>query len=715
MQFCGIISLPRQNFPGRPLLGGICGYMRKIAVIFFMCTLIARIMAGGMVWAQVEPRSVAAMRTETLLVIDGKLDEASWQTADIATDFTDYKTDRYAIEQTFVRILYDDEYIYVGFECLEPEPNRIQATERKYDRPLMGDDWVGVQFDTFHDQRSYYSFMTNTLATRYDSRSGLFGGGGRGRARGGGFDASWSCEWKVACTMAKDRWFAEMAIPIGSMHFVRREGATWGANFQRGEKGRQEESRWSYFPSRLSAARHFGEITNLNLAETKVSMQPKVEYYVSNTNRFNDGTQEFSTGVDVSLRLSSQMISTFTINPDFGQVEADPDTIELLDIERFLEERRPFFREGNEIFNSPVNIYYSRRFADIEGGAKITGHGKNWVFGLLDIQGEVNRGEDLQKGNYLVSRFIHNIGENSHIGMIGTNSQREDGTNRVGGLDSRIYLNEDTSITAQILSMCDSEGIRTDDHTDHRAYALESALRGGTKPWSWSITYRDISRGFRPDLSFIERRNIRGPSTWINFRKDYPEGPVKNFGARSSFTLYENNEEVTTIRDFNESIELTLRNELEFQYAREDEFHYPYQNRAHKFEIGYNKVDRWNSVSGGYAQGVFQEEPYDEFSLDKPIKITDRLTTSIRGNYRLCHPDGGAEEIWLWRWVTEYSFSEKGRLKLTAEDTSEKRNNLTLLFSWPVRQNIDFYFLFNDYQTDGVNECGAFAKVVYRF
>ncbi|MFC1782331.1 DUF5916 domain-containing protein, partial [Planctomycetota bacterium] len=403
-------------------------------------------------------------------------------------------------------------------------------------------------------------------------------------------------------------------------------------------------------------------------------------------------------------------------NPDFGQVEADPDTIELLDTERFLEERRPFFREGGELFNTPMNIYYSRRFADIEGGAKITGYGKNWALGLLDIQGEISREDELRKGNFMVGRFIHNLGESSHIGAFWTNSSRQDGSNTVGGLDSQIYLNTDTYVTAQVLTLRDSEGVETDDHSDHDAYAWETSLRGGTKPWFFSLTYRDITRGFRPDLGYISRRNIRGPSSWINYRKDIPEGPIKNYSLRSNFSLYENNEEETTLRDFRESFEITFRNELEFQLERADEFHAPYQNRSNRFEIGYNKVDRWHSISGGYSKGVFQEVPYQEFSLDKPIKITDHLTTTIRGNFRLSHPDDGdEEEEWLWRWVTEYSFSEKGRLKITAEDTSERRNNFTVLFTWPVREYIDLYVLFNDYRTNGIDECGAFAKMVYRF
>jgi len=98
------------------------------------------------------------------------------------------------------------------------------------------------------------------------------------------------------------------------------------------------------------------------------------------------------------------------------------------------------------------------------------------------------------------------------------------------------------------------------------------------------------------------------------------------------------------------------------------------------------------------------------------MRITERLLSTVNGNYRTIYPQAGGEEaIWLWRWVTQYTFTWNGRIKFTAEETSEGRHNLTALFSWPMKDNIDLYVLFNDYETDGQEVCGAFFKVVYRF
>ncbi len=651
-------------------------------------------------------RSMEAVRTDTPPVIDGKLDDACWSQANVVTDFTDYRIEQPAKEQTLVRVLYDDENIYIAFECMEPDPNSIVGIERKYDQSLREEDYVTARFDTFHDHRCTYTFGVNTLGTRYDARMGLFDYFD---------DDTWGCDWSAACTVEKDRWFAEMAIPIGNMLFDRKDAVTWGLNFYRSEKSRTERSYWCYRNSRARYPTEFGHLTNLDLAKVKLDRKPAYETYLSATSDLENNSNKLSTGLDMSMRLNSELTSAFTIFPDFGQVDADPDTIELRDTERFLRERRAFFREGNEIFGSPLNIYYSRRFLDIDAGAKITGQGENWALGLLDVQGKIEREDKALTGNYHVGRFIYNVGESSHIGGIWANSDRSDGMNITGGLDARLFFDSTTSFTAQFLGLRDSKGIETDDIIDHDAYGLYTALSGGTRPLSWRVNYLDISRGFRPDLGYIPRRDIRGPGSSLRYRDYFDKGIFKSIGAISEIHLYENNDHDTTLRDFIEGAGVGFHNEVELWYIRSDSFHAPYQNWYDRIRIEYNEdVDKWDSVTVSFAKGVYEEEPYKEYSLEKPMKITERLVTTFEGNYRV-KEENGNEDIWLWRSVTQYNFPWNGRIKFTAEQTSEDRHNLTMLFSWPMKDNTDLYFLLNDYEVDGEKVRAAFFKIVYRF
>jgi hypothetical protein len=662
------------------------------------------------VWAEAAStrngaKTVAASCPDSSPVIDGVLDEPCWAVAEVATDFIDYKTERPAREQTRVRVLYDDTYIYFGFECLEPEPGKIVAVERKYDQSLEGEDRVEIRLDTFHDLRRAYVFAVNTFGTRYDARMGLFQ-----------FDDSWGCDWKAACTVAEDRWFAEIAIPIGNLLFPRKDGVVWGCNFRRVEHGLQENSYWCYRNSQARYPREFGTITGLDLSNVKVDRQPRVETYVSSTYDVDEGSGEFSTGADVSIRLSSELTSAFTINPDFGQVEADPDTIELRDTERFLRERRTFFREGSELFDTPVSIYYSRRFQKIDAGGKVTGQGKDWALGLVDVQGDIERQGEMHQGNYHVGRFIHDAGEHGHIGGTWATSFRENGNNLTGGVDSRLFFDSTTSLTTQILGLSDSEGIETGGTTDGDAYAAYASLNGGTQPFWWGVNVRDISRGFRPDLGYVPRRDIRGPGSFLNYRQNLDSGSLKWISLGSEARLYENNDHDTTLRDFDESAGVCLRNEIELWYYRKDRFRDPYQNWSDRIVIEYNEeVDIWNSVSVGVERGEYELEPYVEYSLDKPQRINDRLATTVGGNYRQWTDREEDDTAWLWRSVTQYNFSWKARIKFTAEQTSEGRHNLTTLFSWPVRKQIDLYVLWNDYETGDEDVNSVFAKVVYRF
>jgi hypothetical protein len=203
----------------------------------------------------------------------------------------------------------------------------------------------------------------------------------------------------------------------------------------------------------------------------------------------------------------------------------------------------------------------------------------------------------------------------------------------------------------------------------------------------------------------------------MRYRENFEDGPIKTLRAISEVDIYEDNNHDTNLRDFVEGAGVCFRNEIELWYTRGDKFHAPYQNWYDRVRIEYNEeVDIWESVSFGVERGVYEKEPYKEYFLDKPMRITERLLSTFGGNFRILETEEGNEEdIWLWRWVTQYTFVWNGRVKFTAEQTSEDRHNLTMLFSWPMRKNMDLYVLVNDYTTDVEDVRAAFCKLVYRF
>lgn len=651
-------------------------------------------------------KQITALRIQSAPVIDGQLNEAFWQHVEPAQDFTESKYNGPATEKTMVRVAYNDTHVFVGFTCLEPEMDKIVAVERKYDRSLRNDDNVSVRFDTFHDHRTAYVFTVNALGTREDMRQGLYKS-----------DSSWGCDWEAATSRGEDRWYVEIAIPIKKLLFTPKDNAAWGVNFSRSERGIQEASWWSYIDNNGSNVRNFGNLGGLNLAKAKIDHNPSLELYTSNTTNIDTGDTKFATGADVGVRLNANLTSAFTIHPDFGQVEADPDTIELRDTERFLDERRPFFREGSELFQTPINVYYTRRWSKIDAGGKVTGNGKNWAMGLVDVYGEIERSGKELEGNYHAGRLIHYQGDTSHIGGIWTVSDHSDGTNATGGLDMVKYLSNTTKISSQVLMLDDSQGVQTSGYVDKTAYAATTEISGGTKPFWWNFNYKDISRGFKPDLGYVPRRNIRGPGTWLMYRWDFKNGPFKWFSANTNAQMYEDDNHDTTLRDYYGRVSIMGHNQVSASLSYTDNFHRPYNNWTESLRIEYNEeVDYWNSVSVGVSRGVYNKEPYKEYSLSKPQRITDRLVTEFRGNLRLVDPADPTDDdqIWLMRSITTYNFTWGARLKFTAEKTSSGRHNITSLFSWPYRKNIDLYVLFNDYETRAENISEIFFKAVYK-
>ncbi|MCH7537691.1 MAG: carbohydrate binding family 9 domain-containing protein [Proteobacteria bacterium] len=188
-----------------------------------------------------ETRVAPAVKIDTPPVIDGILDDPIWtkgtppEKVEVHSGFFDVRTDGHAAEQTFVQIAYDDEFIYVAWECLQDETS-VNATERKRDRfQVRLDDYVQVGFDTFHDHGRAYIFLVSALGTQWDSRDGL-----------SGRNQSWDADWLAATSIGEDRWFAEMAIPIGVMHHDHEPDQLWGLNFRRRISRQNDSSHWNY-------------------------------------------------------------------------------------------------------------------------------------------------------------------------------------------------------------------------------------------------------------------------------------------------------------------------------------------------------------------------------------------------------------------------------------------------------------------------------------
>lgn len=351
------------------------------------------------------------------LSIDGKLDEPDWQRATWQDDFTQYEPSegKKPSQKTEFAILLDENNIYVGFKCWDNHPDSI--VQRLTRRDEMDGDFVAVQFDSYFDKRTAFSFMANAAGIKNDF---IISNDGENE------DNTWDPIWLVKTSRDDKGWYAEMKIPLTQLRFEGNAEQTWGLQIGRSLFRKQEVSLWQASSRKTSGwVSQYGELKGIkNLKSRKVAdIMPyavvradRYEKEPGNPFKQSGKRNQLDGGLDGKLGLTNNLTLDFTINPDFGQVEADPSQVNLSSFETFFQEKRPFFIEGKNILSFPLmfgdgdlaseNLFYSRRigrrphydpelkdneyisspeFTSILGAAKITGKTKTgWSLGILE-------------------------------------------------------------------------------------------------------------------------------------------------------------------------------------------------------------------------------------------------------------------------------------------------------------------------------------------
>jgi hypothetical protein len=361
---------------------------------------------GGMATGaagQDRPSLVAAEATGEI-VVDGRLDEAAWQRAPVATGFRQFEPSEgaTATQPTMVRVLYGPGSLFVGATMGDADPEGIEAALGRRDE-FNRADWFLMSVDAYLDRRNAYVFGVNAAGVQYDATQSDDGGfGGPGGPGGGGLfgtDPSWDAIWASEVRTTADGWVVEMEIPYSMLRFPRAESQTWGIQFSRHIPRLGEQSEWPLVPraERSNKVALFATLTGISGIEPRRNVQilpysvARLQTRESLTDPgTTDGDGEVDVGGDLKVGLGPNITLDVTLNPDFGQVESDPAVLNLTAFETVFEERRPFFVEGSQIYEfrvGPGELLYSRRIGGAEpliGAAKISGRtGGGLSFGVM--------------------------------------------------------------------------------------------------------------------------------------------------------------------------------------------------------------------------------------------------------------------------------------------------------------------------------------------
>jgi hypothetical protein len=314
------------------------------------------------------PTAVAAPKIGHITV-DGKLDEDAWSKATPVTEFTqvDPKENEPATQRTEVRFLYDDEALYVGARMYEKNGAKDVVTRLVRRDADQESDYFEVVIDAYHDHLGRAFFDINPSGSKFDAL-------GVGASNP---DASWDGIWEAGTKIDSLGWTAELRIPYSQLRFSRAEVQTWGLQVRRFMQRSHEYVQWSHWKkTEVGGPSRFGHLEGIRIGSVPKHLEV-LPYVVSRSRHirpsapgdpFNDGSrQDMRAGGDVRALLTSNLTLDATINPDFGQVEVDPATVNLSALETFFEEKRPFFVAGSGIFNfGSANCYFCSNFNSIE-------------------------------------------------------------------------------------------------------------------------------------------------------------------------------------------------------------------------------------------------------------------------------------------------------------------------------------------------------------
>ena len=432
-----------------------------------------------------------------------------------------------ASQPTVAYLGYDDKNLYTIWVAFDSEPDKIRARMGRRDTQ-RGDDIVHILLDTQNDQRRAYSISTNAFGLQWDSMW----------TEGERFDDSYDTVWHSDGRVTGQGYVVWMAIPFKSLRFPATKKQVWGVLLERDIPRANEAHYWPHYSSRIE-----GRLNQAAILEGLEDISPgrniQLIPYGSFRSfralderdparpRFVEDDAEFDAGLDAKFVFKDTLVLDATFNPDFSQVESDePQVTANQRFEVFFPEKRPFFLENANFFRTPINLVFTRRIADPQFGARLSGKAGPYTIGalLMDDQapGRVVLPADPQAGKRAtvgIVRLSRDILNQSSVGMIYTVREFEQSYSRVGGIDARIKWNRNWVSNFQAVTSAtrDLDGVRS------AGPAYNADVRRSGRQFTYAAHYEDRSSGFATQLGFVPRVDIRRVSQLVRYRFR-PEG-----------------------------------------------------------------------------------------------------------------------------------------------------------------------------------------------
>jgi hypothetical protein len=490
----------------------------------------AQVMAADLV-AGVPRRTMEAARlgTEEALTLDGRLDEAVWTRALPARDFIqiDPQNGQPATEPTEVRIAFSQDAFYMGVTAYDSEPDKWLGFQRRRDEFLASDDRFMWRIDTFLDERSGYFFEMNPSGLMADA---VFGVNGMNRA--------WDGIWNARVVHTDFGWTIEIVIPFRTLNFDPAND-TWGINFQRTVRRKNEDSIWMGWGRNQGLGRmtNAGRVSGINEVSQGHGLDIK-PYGIFTADRSpsrpGGWDRDPNAGIDFFYNPTPGLRANLTINTDFAQTEVDQRQVNLTRFSLFFPERRDFFLDGatffdfasNNIGGEQVQPYFSRRVGlganatpqRIDYGTKFNGQMGAQDVGLLHVRSADDPDASLTGEEFTVARVKRRMLAQSYVGGLYTRRDaRGDGSGvrQTMGVDfnlSTAQFRGDENLVASGWYLRES---RPGVTTGTAAYG--AGIEYPNDRWTFGVNAREVQQNFEPAVGFVARRNYRRYNQFASF------------------------------------------------------------------------------------------------------------------------------------------------------------------------------------------------------
>ena len=470
-------------------------------------------------------RTAQAARVDRSPQLDGTLDDALWQLATPIDNFLQREPfeGQTPTEQTEVRILYSRHEVYFGIRCFDSDPTRIVATELRRDVSQELDDYFEIVVDSAHNRRNAYVFQINPLGTQRDA---LITEEQRTDSGTGDGDPGWDGVWTSEARISAQGWTATIAIPFSTLNFMQSRDVTWGINFKRFIRRKNEEDLWSAWRRvdgawRISQAGDLQGISNIGSGRLFI-VKP---YGLTGFSHFppsaagtgfTPGTSALYTGgVDVKLGIRSNLVANLTVNTDFADADVDTQQFNLTPYKLFFPEKRQFFLENAGVFDFSLggdtdSLFFSRQIGidpvtgqevPINGGAKVTGALGKVELGIMDVN--TRESGPNPSANFAVVRVKRALWGGSYIGAMGIDKRSgnpQDAFNQTEGVDTRLVFFKDLAVHA-FAAQSRSPGVSSGQTDFGGSFHYQSN-------WLDLIgDHRKIGPHFNPEVGFLERQD----------------------------------------------------------------------------------------------------------------------------------------------------------------------------------------------------------------